>query len=156
MQILLTHGEICDLVSYTREHLNYDYFHDVETPTIRETQLMHTHRFSNIDIYVVPKSNRDKSISYITVVPAHEKRPSLAELRRNYCIKVSRNNIELRFKADYFYNDPMEYFLTTLFNLLISANKSRMLDIQKKEMESPCKSSQTENYSIHSSSTDCG
>lgn len=133
MRILLTHEEICDMVSYTRNHLDYDYFQEVEIPTIRETQRMCTHRFSNIDIYVVPKSSRDKSISYITVVPARKKRPSLAKMRRNYCIKVSRNNIELRFNADYFYNDPMEDFVTTLFNLLISANKSRMLDIQKKE-----------------------
>lgn len=133
MRILLTHEEICDMVSYTRDYLDYDYFQDVEIPTIRESQLMCTHRFSNIDIYVVPKSSRDKSISYITVVPARKKRPSLAKMRRNYCIKVSRNNIELRFNADYFYNDPIEDFVTTLFNLLISANKSRMLDIQKKE-----------------------
>lgn len=156
MKILLTHEEICDMVSYTRDHLDYDYFQEVEIPTIRETQMMCTHRFANIDIYVVPKSNRDKSISYITVVPAHKKRPSLAEMRRNYCIKVSRNNIELRFKADYFYNDPMEDFITTLFNLLVSANKSRMLDIQKKEMKSPCKFSQDENYVIPSSTTGTG
>lgn len=156
MKILLTHEEICDLVFYTRDHLDYDYFQEVEIPTMRETQMMCTHRFSNIDIYVVPKSNRDKSISYITVVPARRKRPSLAELRRNYCIKVSRNNIELRFNADYFYNDPMEDFMTTLFNLLISANKSRMLDIREKEMKSPCKSSQDENYAIPSSTTATG
>lgn len=156
MKILLTHEEICDLVSYTRDHLDYDYFQEFEIPTIRETQRICTHRFSNIDIYVAPKSNRDKSISYITVVPARKKRPSLAEMRRNYCIKVSRNNIELRFKADYFYNDPMEDFITTLFNLLIAANKSRMLDIQEKEMKSPCKFSQDENYAIHSSTTGTG
>jgi hypothetical protein len=135
MQILLTHEEICDLVTYTREHLDYDYFQDVEIPTIRETQRICTHRFSNINIYVVPKSNRDKNISYITVVPARQKRPSLAEMRRNYCIKVSRNNIELRFNANYFYNDPMEDFIITLFNLLISANKSRILDIREKKMQ---------------------
>lgn len=156
MRILLTHEEICDLVSYTREHLNHEYFQEVGIPTMRETQLVYTHRFSNIDIYVVPKSNRDKSISYVTVVPAYKKRPSLAEIRRNYCIKVSRNNIEFRFNADYFYNDPMEDFMTTLFNRLISENKSKMLDVQEKEMKPPCKSSQDENYAIPSSTTVIG
>lgn len=156
MKILLTHEEICDIVSYTREHLDYDYFQEVGYPATRETHMICTHRFSNIDIYVVPKSNRDKSISYVTVVPRYEKRPSLAELRRNYCVKVSRNNIELRFNADYFYNDPMEDFITTLFNLLVSTNKCRMLDLQEKEMKPSCKFSQDENYVIPSSTTGIG
>ena len=156
MQILLTHEEICDIVSYTREHLDYDYFQEVGYPATRETHMICTHRFSNIDIYVVPKSNRDKSISYVTVVPRYGKRPSLAEMRRNYCVKVSRNNIELRFNADYFYNDPMEDFITTLFNLLIETNKSRMLDLREKEMKPSCKFSQDENYAIPSSTTGTG
>ena len=153
MQILLTHEEICDLVAYTREHLDREWI-DYSTPP-KNLVTVRT-RFSNIDIYVVPKSNRDKSISYVTIVPRYTKRPSLAKMRRDYCIKVSRNNIELRFNADYFYNDPMEDFMTTLFNLLISANKSRMLDIQEKEMKSPCKFSQDENYVIPSSTTGIG